>query len=245
MQQFYLKNTKLNLSFFKTLFKQKSEFALALERILGFTPNQTHFYRQAFTHKSVIKDSKQEAFESYERLEFLGDAILDSIISTYLFKKFPFKDEGYLTQLRSRLVRRNTLNDLGYKIGLKELIEAKLNRESKTIYGDALEALIGAIYLDKNYETAEKFVIEKLILLHINIDEVIETETDFKSRTIEWAQKNKAQLQFNITEKEEGNSKLFTAALLIDDVKKGVGTDFSKKKAEQKACEQFYNKIIN
>jgi len=231
------------LSFFKSIFQKKSEFALALERILGFSPKRLHFYRQAFTHKSVIKDSKQEAFESYERLEFLGDAILDSIVSTYLFKKFPFKDEGFLTQLRSRLVRRKTLNDLGDKIGLKGLIEAKLNRESKTIYGDALEALIGAVYLDKGYIAAEKFVLEKLILAHIDMEEVIQTETDFKSRVLEWAQKNRKQLAYNITEQDVNKNKLFTAQLLIEDEMKGKGTAISKKRAEQLAAEQFYKEI--
>lgn len=231
------------MSFFKSIFQKKSEFALALERILGFSPKRLHFYRQAFTHKSVIKDSKQEAFESYERLEFLGDAILDSIVSTYLFKKFPFKDEGFLTQLRSRLVRRKTLNDLGDKIGLKGLIEAKLNRESKTIYGDALEALIGAVYLDKGYIAAEKFVLEKLILAHIDMEEVIQTETDFKSRVLEWAQKNRKQLAYNITEQDVNKNKLFTAQLLIEDEMKGKGTAISKKRAEQLAAEQFYKEI--
>ena len=231
------------MSFLTSIFQKKSEFALSLERILGFSPKRLHFYHQAFTHKSVIKDSKQESFESYERLEFLGDAILDSIVSSYLFKKFPFKDEGFLTQLRSRLVRRKTLNDLGYKIGLKELIEAKLNRESKTIYGDAIEALIGAVYLDKGYVAAEKFVIEKLITLHINMEEVIETETDFKSRVLEWSQKNKKQLHYKISEQEENKSKLFTAQLIIEDEVKGKGSAISKKRAEQLAAEQFYKEI--
>jgi ribonuclease III len=231
------------LSFLNRIFKQKSEFALLLERILGFSPKRLHYYHQAFTHKSVIKDSKQENFESYERLEFLGDAILDSIVSTYLFNKFPFKDEGFLTQLRSRLVRRKTLNDLGYKIGLKELIESKLNRESKTIYGDALEALIGAIYLDKGYLMAESFVLNKLIATHINMEEVIITETDFKSRVLEWAQKNKKELTYSITEQEENKSKLFSAELLIEGTIKGKGTAISKKRAEQDAAEQFYIEI--
>lgn len=231
------------MSFLNKIFKQKSEFALTLERILGFRPKKLNYYQQAFTHKSVIKDSKQEAYESYERLEFLGDAILDSIISTYLFNKFPFKDEGFLTQLRSRLVRRKTLNELGDKIGLKELVESKLNRESTTIYGDAVEALIGAVYLDKGYLAAEKFVLEKLLALHINMEEVILTETDFKSRVLEWSQKHKKQLRYNISEKEEGKTKLFIAELLIEEEAKGRGTAISKKRAEQQAAEQFYKEI--
>lgn len=230
---------------FLKVFRKRSEFALILERILGFYPQRTQLYKQAFTHKSVIKDTGKQFFESNERLEFLGDAILDSVVSHYLFNKFPFEDEGFLTQLRSRLVSRKTLNNLGVKIGLNEFVEAKLDKESKTIYGDALEALIGAIYLDKGYTYAEQFVVQQLIQTHLNIDEIIQTETDFKSRVLEWAQREKKQLEFKITEQEEKDSKLFTAELFIDHVSKGKGTAYSKKKAEQLAAEQFFKEIKN
>ena len=230
---------------FLKVFKRKSEFALTLERILGFYPQRIQLYQQAFTHKSVIKDTDRQPFESNERLEFLGDAILDSIISHYLFNKFPFENEGFLTQLRSKLVSRKTLNNLGVKIGLDEFVEAKMDKESKTVYGDALEALIGAIYLDKGYTHAEQFVIQQLIQTHLNIDEVIQTETDFKSRVLEWVQKEKKQLAFKISEQEEKNSKLFTAELFIDQILQGKGTAYSKKKAEQLAAEQFFNELKN
>ena len=225
------------------VFKRKTEFALTLERILGFLPQHLQFYKQAFTHKSVIKDTDKQFFESNERLEFLGDAVLGTIVSHYLFNKFPFEDEGFLTQLRSRLVSRKTLNDLGLKIGLNEFVEAKLDKESKTICGDALEALIGAIYLDKGYSYAEKFVVQQLIQTHLDIDEIIQTETDFKSRVLEWAQREKQPLEFRITEREEKNTKLFTAELFINEACKGKGTAYSKKKAEQLASEQFFKEI--
>ena len=231
------------MTFFKRVFKKKSDFALKLERILGFYPNQTTFYYQAFLHKSAIKDNELKSFESNERLEFLGDAVLDSIISHYLFAKFPLKDEGYLTQLRSRLVSRQNLNNLGAKLGLNELVQANLDKESKTVYGDALEALIGAIYLDKGYIFAKQFVEQKLLQSHIDIEEVIVTETDFKSRVIEWCQKEKMTFDFVVSENEDKNEKLYTANLLIDNVIKGSGTAYTKKKAEQLSAEQFY-KII-
>lgn len=231
------------MTFFNKVFKRKSEFALILKRILGFYPNQTHFYHQAFTHKSAIKDTGKNFYESNERLEFLGDAILDSIISHYLFNKFPFEDEGYLTQLRSKLVSRQNLNNLGLKIGINELIDAKLERETKTVYGDALEALIGAIHLDKGYKFAEQFVIQNLIQTHLNIEEMMLTETDFKSRVLEWTQKQKQQIEFKITEQDQKNNKLFTAELFINNVNKGKGIAYSKKKAEQLASEQFFNEI--
>lgn len=228
---------------FLNFFKRKTEFALTLERILGFYPNRIQIYQQAFRHKSVIIATDKQFFESNERLEFLGDSILGVIVSHYLFNKFPFEDEGFLTQLRSRVVSRKTLNDLGYKIGLKELIEAKLGKESKTVFGDALEALIGAIYLDKGYSYAEQFVVRQLIQIHLDMDEIIQTETDFKSRVLEWAQKGKQRLEFVITEQEENNVKLFTAELFIDTISRGKGTAYSKKKAEQLASEQFFKKI--
>lgn len=232
------------MTFFKKLFKKKDEFASKLERIIGFYPNETSFYHQAFLHKSAIKDNELKSFESNERLEFLGDAVLDIIISHYLFTKFPLKDEGYLTQLRSRLVSRQTLNNLGVKIGLKELIKSNLDKESKTVYGDALEALIGAIYLDQGYLFSQKFVEQKLLQSHINIEEVIITETDFKSRTIEWCQKEKLNFDFSITEIDTKGDKSYTAELIIDNIVKGTGTAYTKKKAEQLAAEQFYKSLI-
>ncbi len=210
---------------------------------MGFYPKQISLYEQAFLHKSVIKEHELKPFESNERLEFLGDAILDSIVSHYLFNKFPFKDEGYLTQLRSRIVSRQSLNRLGITIGLKELINSKLDKESKSLYGDALEALIGAIYVDKGYVFAQQFVEEKLLTHYLDIDTIINTETDFKSRAIEWCQKQKIDFDFDLTETEEDNEKIYTAKLIINGEIKGEGQAKSKKKAEQIASEEFYKTI--
>lgn len=233
------------MTFLKKVFRKKDELAQVLERIIGFYPNQISIYRQAFLHKSLLQNNEFKSFESNERLEFLGDAVLDSIISHYLFNKFPKKDEGYLTKLRSRLVSRQNLNNLGVKIGLDELMKMNLERVSKSIYGDALEALIGAIYLDKGYPSAQKFVEEKLLQNHIDIEEVIQTETDFKSRVIEWCQKEKLNFDFKITEEEERNEMLYTAELIINKETKGKGTAFTKKEAEQLASEQFYKQITS
>jgi len=222
------------------LFKKKSEYALKLERILGFYPDKISLYQQAFTHKSTLVDEAKKSFESNERLEFLGDAILDAVISSYIYGKFPFKDEGFLTKLRSKLVRRQFLNRLAEKIGLEELIVSSLDRESKSILGDALEALIGAIYLDKGYGKAEDFILSKLIQNHVELNDVIETETDFKSRAIEWAQKNKKTYEFQIEEIDSEFSKTYLAKLFMDNELKGKGEALSKKKAEQLASEQFF-----
>lgn len=222
------------------MFKKKSQYALKLERILGFYPKNIAIYQQAFTHRSALLDSDKKTFESNERLEFLGDTILDSVISHFLFIKFPFKDEGYLTQLRSRFVSREMLNFLGRKIGLEEVIEKKQVEHAVSILGNALEALIGAIYIDKGYVGAQQFIFKRLIQPHIDIEEIATNETNFKSRVIEWCQKNKITIKFLTTEKDEKNNKLYTIQLVINDVVKGVGVAHSKKKAEQLAAEQFY-----
>tara|TARA_R110001592_G_scaffold138519_2_gene357870 strand:- start:2074 stop:2769 length:696 start_codon:yes stop_codon:yes gene_type:complete len=221
------------------IFKKKSEYTLKLERILGFYPDKISLYKQAFRHKSTLVDDAKQSFESNERLEFLGDAILDAVISNYIYSKFPFKDEGFLTQLRSKLVRRHFLNNLAEKIGISELIVSNLDRESKSIYGDALEALIGAVYLDKGYKKAERFILEKLLQNHVELAEIIETETDFKSRAIEWAQKNKSKFEFEIEDIEDGQTKTYLAKLFIENQLKGKGEAISKKRAEQLAAEQF------
>ncbi len=226
------------------IFRKNSDYALKLERIIGFYPSRLSLYEQAFTHKSVLIEKEKESFESNERLEFLGDAILDAVISNYIYRKFPFKGEGFLTQLRSKLVSRQFLNKLAVKIGVDELLESNLDRESKSIYGDALEALIGAIYLDKGFNKAESFILNKLLLNHVELDEVIEKETDFKSRIIEWAQKSKLKFEFEIEENEsEVNNKYYVAKLFINNQLKGRGEALSKKNAEQLAAEQCFNEI--
>ena len=231
------------MTFLQKFFRKKNDFSLVVERVIGFYPNQVSLYEQAFLHRSLIQNNELEHFESNERLEFLGDAVLDSVISHYLFYKFPKKDEGYLTKLRSRLVSRQNLNHLGIKLGLQELMKSNLEKESKSIYGDALEALIGAIYLDKGYPFAQKFIEERLLQSHIDIEEVVQTETDFKSRVIEFCQKEKWDFDFNITEQEENNTKLYVAELVINGDLKGQGSAFTKKKAEQLAAEQFFSEI--
>lgn len=225
------------------LFKKKSQYALKLERILGFFPKNTSIYKQALTHKSLVGDDK--IIQSNERLEFLGDSILSSVVSHYLFLRYPFKDEGFLTQLRSRFVSREMLNSLGKKIGLAELIEKKPEEKSLSILGNALEALIGAIYIDKGYEHARNFIEQKLIENHLDSEKIVAQETNFKSRVIEWCQKNKIPFEFETIEDLEGNQNIYTVTLLINSEIKGTGKAFSKKKAEQYAAEQFYNEITN
>lgn len=216
---------------------------MKLHRILGFYPKNIAVYKQAFTHKSILAGNNKKIVESNERLEFLGDTILDSVVSHFLFTKYPFKDEGYLTQLRSRFVSREMLNFLGRKIGLNEVIEKNQDENSASILGNALEALIGAIYIDKGYKTTQQFVLKRLIQPHVNLEEIAANETNFKSRVIEWCQKNKFDFEF-VTINEASNNKIYTIHLVINNVVKGVGEALTKKKAAQLAAEEFYNKEI-
>ncbi len=215
----------------------------------GSRPFNLQLYRLATRHTSAAEEAGEtNRNNNNERLEYLGDAILGAVIAEYLFKKFPYKDEGFLTEIRSRIVNRESLNNLAKKIGLNSIIEFDSKRKSqlshKSIYGDALEALVGAVYLDKGYEDCRKFILKRLITPHIDIKELIAQDTNFKSRLIEWAQRENQDLRFEII-KETGSqhSKEFVAQVVIQNEPFATGLGYSKKKAEQaaaaKACEKL------
>ena len=203
--------------------------------IIGKSPSNLELFKLSLRHSSTSEDSN-------ERLEFLGDAILGSIVAEYLFKKFPNKDEGFLTEIRSRIVKRESLNTLAIKIGLSNLVlhsNSKLVKgKSTSIYGNALEAFIGAVYLDKGYKYCSKFIINYLVKPHIDLKDLIENTTNFKSVIIEWAQKKGDKIIFEIID-EVGNqhSKTFTCQIAINEEVLAVATGFSKKKAEQAAAQ--------
>ena len=235
---------------FKTLFlskfSRKDKFSLNIKNIVGFYPGDVFLFQTSLVHKSAVHDSSTEYKESNERLEFLGDAILGAIVAEYLFEKFPGRDEGFLTKMRSKIVSRQSLNSLAMKIGLDNLIIARLDKNSKTesIYGNAFEALIGAIYLDKGLEVCEKFLIEKVIDPNISLEKLENEETNFKSRIIEWAQKEKQDLVFEIIQEYgEGRTKEFEAVIVLDGKQTTTGRDKSKKGAEQKAAEKLCTEL--
>jgi len=213
-----------------------------LYSIIGIFPKNINLYKQAFRHTSVAKEIKNGVKDSYERLEFLGDAILGSITAHYFFSKFPVKDEGYLTKMRSRMVSRIYLNQLSTKIGIHKFIELKGDL-GRSVYGDVLEALIGAIYLDKGYKKTRHFVIANIIQNHVDVEELINTETDFKSKIIEMAQKEKIILEFKSQEIVEKNgNKTYNTSMLLNGKVEAVGIGFSKKKAEQEAARIYFEK---
>lgn len=225
---------------------QDKDFAKKIKNIFGFFPENVFLYKQAFRHKSIAKDNKKNHQNNNERLEYLGDAILSSIIAEYLFKRFPYKDEGFLTEMRSKIVSRSNLNSLSIKLGIDKLIISfnENGFKSRSINGDAFEAFIGAMYLDKGYDFTKKIIIKRIIKCHIDIEDLEKKEFNFKSKIIEWTQKEKKLVEFNIiSETIFNNNKLYEVEVLIDGISFGKGTDYSIKRAEQIAAEEACNKI--
>ena len=230
----------LLLPIFRSVFSKDKEFAQSIKNISGFYPRNLALYHLAFKHKAQAEEIKNGAKKSNERLEYLGDAILGAVVADLLFKKFPYKEEGFLTEMRSRIVSRDHLNKLAFKLGLNELIQTTPENiiKNKSIYGDAFEALVGAIYLDKGYQAAHHFIINRIIKNHVDIDELENSEFNYKSKLIEWAQKEKKSITFEpVGEELSGTGKLIKIKALVDGTELGQGMDYSKKKAEQIAAE--------
>lgn len=228
------------LTLSKSNSKEDKKLVTAIKTIAGFTPSNLALYKLATLHSSRAKE-KDGFRESNERLEYLGDAILGAAVADYLFKKYPFKDEGFLTEIRSRIVNRESLNNLARKIGVSAIVQFdhKNTQLKQVILGNALEALVGAIYLDKGYLRTKKFVIDKLIGPYFDLDVVVNSNTNHKSKVIEWAQRKGSEIRFEVTDEKKGkNSKEFSAQVIIGDQPYGLGFGYTKKKAEQDAAEK-------
>ncbi len=209
-------------------------FSSTLKGIIGKRPKNLELYKISFRHTSVKGDSN-------ERLEYLGDAILGSVVAEFLFKKFPFKDEGFLTEIRSRIVKRESLNRIAMRMGIHNLIDYDKKSVSRTgsLYGNALEAFIGAIYLDRGYEFTKKYIVGNMIYHYIDMDDLVNNNTNYKSTILEWAQKQQKKISFTISQVDEGkNKKMFTAELLLDNELIAEGCNNNKKKAEQAAAKK-------
>jgi len=236
------------LRIYHLYFSPHRAYIRRLKNMLGFVPGNVRLYRTAFRHKSVARRVRDGVKDSNERLEFLGDAVLGSVVAELLFKLYPYKDEGFLTELRSKIVSRANLNQLSRKLGLNELLEydARLlnypNRQS-SLLGDAFEALVGAVYMDKGYRFTREFLLTRIIKPHVDIHLLEVTETNFKSRLIEWCQQMGKEMQFVQVDSPPGNPKLFTVEALVDGKVYGRGSDFNKKSAEKIAAEKAYEKL--
>lgn len=249
MHRLYLKSLRpkfLPISFSKYFFLNPNdkELANALKILLGFYPKNVLLYKQAFRHKSVATQIKTDFKDSNERLEYLGDAVLGSVVAEYLFLKYPYKNEGFLTKLRSRMVSRQSISSLSLKMGIECFIQISTDSHpSKTINGNALEALIGAVYLDVGYNKTKQFICKKIISNHMDMDEIEHNDKDFKSKVVEWIQREKKNLKFEVVEeKGKNHEKYYTVNVIINDVVEGTGEGKSKKTAEQHASEIVCNK---
>lgn len=218
--------------------KDKSYFRIIWD-IFGITPDNIELYKAALIHRSASVHVPGNRPINNERLEFLGDAILESIVSDFLFIAFPDEPEGFLTQMRSKIVSRSSLNALSQKIGLASHIIAHSNGafQQKHLSGDALEAMIGAIYLDKGYDVTNRIVINGLLKKNLDLQDMSQTETDFKSRLIEWCQKSKHEIRFETapTSNSTAQHPSFCSNVFIDGIDMGRGMGASKKEAEQQA----------
>jgi len=230
----------IKLSLFRIIgnfFSADRKLNKELKQVLGFYPHNLSVYKLAFQHKSAATELAQGIRLSNERLEFLGDAVLSSIVSDVLYKKFPYKEEGFLTEMRSKIVSRKNLKRLAKALQLENFIIHNVSGTVyDSIYGDAVEALIGAVYIDRGYKKADSFVRNRIIKYHIDIDELEFKEENFKGKLLNWAQKEKHTVVFQFID-EDVDTKLITMALLINDQEITQSTAYSKKRAEQQAAE--------
>ena len=219
-------------------FRKEKELYLSLYKILGFFPNDIKYYKQALMHKSIMRREKGKPVNN-ERLEFLGDAILGAVVGHIVYTHFDGKREGFLTNTRSKIVQRETLNKLARELGITDLILSSGHSSSHNSYlgGNAFEALVGAIYLDKGYKACMQFVEGRILSHFINIDKVAYKEVNFKSKLIEWSQKNRVNVDFKVVEekKVEGGSPLFVYQVLIEGIEGGTGRGYTKKESQQQA----------
>ncbi len=217
-----------------------------MRNLLGFVPRNISVYRLALIHRSAGERLADGTLISNERLEFLGDAVLSAVVAKYLFQRFPFENEGFLTETRSKVVSRKNLNDLALKLGLPELVtkDQVNNRTGSSLGGDALEALIGAILLDRGFQAAEKFILDRMMDNFIDLDQLLKEDANFKSRLIEWCQKEKCTFEFEVlNHRKDGNRPSFTIQVKIDGKPSGTGTDRTKKRAEQAAAKEACEKL--
>lgn len=230
-----------------TFLHDKREFSSRLKKILGFKPGNLRLYEVAFIHRSasfILPDGKRV---NNERLEYLGDAVLDAILSDFLFEKFPDASEGFMTKIRSRIVNRDVLNQLSLSMGINNILVSNVSssNSTKNLYGDALEALIGSVFLDKGFRRTKKLFIRKVLNRYLDIEKIINTDSDYKSLVFEWVQKNRAILTFTYNEEYDFKSKksVFSTTLYINKEVYGKGQGVSKKEAEQEASCRAWQSI--
>ncbi|HLP12483.1 MAG TPA: ribonuclease III [Flavobacteriales bacterium] len=234
------------LRFFKKSSKNDKELQAFILRTFGIRINNISLYKQAFIHKSFIREEKNAHFLSNERLEFLGDAVLDNVVAEYLYMEFPNKDEGYLTQLKSRMVNGAHLNDLGIKLGFQKFTKFQQFGTStpKALYGDVMEALIGAMYIDKGFVKTRKAILEKIFIPNVNLKKMAVNDDDYKSQLIIWGQRKRKQLSFTLVKEKPGHKgKIFEIAVIIEGEEIARAEAGNKREAEKLASAKALKKL--
>ena len=235
------------MKFIRNILNSRSDkdgiFFIAMSKTLGFKPSNIQFYQKAFTHRSMNIRDKNGNPINYERLEFLGDAMLGAVVALHLFKEVPKGNEGYLTKMRSKIVSREHLNELGKELQLIDLIESKISQNSfgDNVHWNLFESLVGAIFLDKGYKQCEKFIFKTVIIPHVDIELLEGKVISYKSLLIEWCQKEKKTFYYEVYEDSgNDNQKHFSVRLSINDKVVAKARATSKKKAEEKASKRAY-----
>lgn len=236
------------LGLFRYHNKAEKDLARYINNVFGFYPRNITLYQLAFTHKSVGTKKLNGITISNERLEYLGDAILSSIVAEYLFKKYPTKQEGFLTEMRSRIVSRASLNKLSMKLGFDKMVMYAKSHDKhvqfRSIGGNAFEAFTGALFLDRGYSFTYKIIVDHIILIHLDIDDIEKNDINFKSKLLEWSQKEKHNVEFkHVSTKGEGFDKMYVIQVIIDGTEYGQAVDFSIKGAEQLAAEKTWHQM--
>ena len=229
---------------FRQLIGSDKQFRQAVRTVTGLTPINIRLYRLAFTHSSVVRQQPERGREqSNERLEFLGDAVLGTVVAEYLFRKYPYEQEGFLTEMRSRIVNRESLNGIALKLGLDKLMQLDVAQgrvaRSRSVNGNALEALVGAVYLDLGYTSARRFVLARLVKGFVDVHTLTTTTKNFKSKLIEWAQREGKDVMYQVSgEARPGGVMEFSATVLLNEEPVATGMGLSKKQAQQVAAER-------
>lgn len=230
----------------KIYFSSEKETYKSIKNIFGFYPGNIFLYQLAFRHRSAAKKITDDIKISNERLEYLGDAILGAIVADYLFKKFPLRDEGFLTDMRSKIVSRSSLNKLSQKLGIDKLIKVASDQhiQFRFINGDAFEAVVGALFLDKGYDFTYHILINRVIAIHFDLEALEKSEMNHKSTLLEYCQKNKLDLSYNVTnEIGKGYRKQFEVEVIIDGQVAATARDYAIRGAEKLAAEKAYMKL--
>ena len=230
--------------FYNAYISPERDISRRLKQIIGFTPSNLRIFKQAFFHKST-QSEKEYALQNNERLEYLGDAVLGTIVAEYLFQKYPNADEGFLTKMRSKIVKRKSLNKIGDSMGVDMLLnEFNNTRISRSMLGNAVEALVGAVYLEKGYDGTKRFIVRRMLRKFVDIHELEHFDDNYKSQLLEYCQKKGQSVSYRLLTRYKMDKRdRFKVAVVIDGKKVAVADDFNKKSAEQQASEKALQKL--